>query len=145
MSWLGSPRLRVVLLAVLIPLAAYVLWRFPWVATANVVARADVGLLVIALFANLTAIFAKGWAWSLLLQAVGRHRFRTAQEANLIGAAVNNLSVSVVGEVERVRYLAAAEGLPAGRVAVSVVWARAVEGAALALMLAAACALLDFH
>ena len=136
---------RTVLLALLIPAGTVVLWRFPWLAAAHVVATADTGLLTLALIANLTALFAKGCAWHLLLRPVAPHRFRMAQEANLIGAAVNNLSVSLVGEVERVRYLASAEGLPVGRVAVSVVWTRAVEGAALALVLVAASAFLDFH
>src|SRR5262249_8690373 len=117
----------------------------PWIPAARTLVAADTGLLTLALFANLVALFAKGWAWHLLLQPIARHRFRVAQEANLIGAAVNNLSVSVVGELERVRYLASTEALPMGRVAVSVVWTRAVEGAALALVLLGASAFLDFH
>src|SRR5215510_10836460 len=141
-SW---SRWRLVLLALLVPVAFVVLWRFPWMAAAGAVERADVALLTIALVANLAALFAKGWAWHLLLAPVAPHRFRAAQEANLVGAAVNNLSVSVVGEVERVRYLASLERLPAATVAVSVVWARAMEGAALALVLAVSSMVLDFH
>jgi uncharacterized membrane protein YbhN (UPF0104 family) len=138
-------RWRLVILAVVVPIACVVLWRFPWVPAADAVARADVALLSIALVANLVALFAKGWAWHLLLAPVAPHRFRAAQEANLVGAAVNNLSVSVVGEVERVRWLSSTEGLPASTVTASVVWARAMEGAALALVLAVSSALLDFH
>ena len=139
------PRWRLVVLALVAPLALVVLWRFPWVPAAESVARADLTLLTIALLANLAALFAKGWAWHLLLATVAPHRFRAAQEANLVGAAVNNLSVSVVGEVERVRYLSSVEHLPAGTVAVSVVWARAMEGAALAVVLAVASVTLDLH
>jgi len=138
-------RWRLVLLASLVPLGAVVLWRFPWIQAAGVVERADAGFLTLALAANLAAIFAKGWAWSLLLDPVGPHRFLVAQEANLVGAAVNNLSVSVVGEVERVRYLSFVEDLSPGKVAVSVVWARALEGAALALVLVAGSIFLDLH
>jgi uncharacterized membrane protein YbhN (UPF0104 family) len=138
-------RWRLVILAVVTPIACVVLWRFPWVPAAESIARADLALLTLALLANLAAIFAKGWAWHLLLKPVAPHRFSSAQEANLVGAAINNISVSVVGEVERVRYLASAEALPAATVAVSVVWARAMEGAALALVLAAGSVFLDFH
>jgi uncharacterized membrane protein YbhN (UPF0104 family) len=138
-------RWRLVILAVVLPIACVVLWRFPWVPAADAVARADLALLTIALVANLAALFAKGWAWHLLLAPVAPHRFVAAQEANLVGAAVNNLSVSVVGEVERVRWLSSEERLPASTVTASVVWARAVEGAALALVLAVGSAFLDFH
>jgi uncharacterized membrane protein YbhN (UPF0104 family) len=137
-------RWRLVVLAILVPIAAVVLWRFPWVPAADAVAKADLALLTIALVANLVAIFAKGSAWHLLLNPVARHRYLAAQEANIVGAAVNNVSISVVGEVERVRYLATAERLPTATVAVSVVWARAIEGAALALVLAAGSLVLDF-
>src|SRR6185369_13774665 len=50
-----------------------------------------------------------------------------------------------VGEVARVRYLAHVERVPMGLVAASVVWARAVEGAGLALVLVAGSAALDAH
>ena len=136
---------RIVLAALLVPLGALVLWRFPWIAAARAMAGADPMLLGLALCANLAALFAKGWAWHLLLRPAAPHRFRVAQEANMIGAAVNNLSVSVVGELERIRYLASSERLPMATVAVSVVWARAIEGAALALVLVSASAFLDFH
>ena len=142
---LRRPSWRLVLLAILVPAGVFVLWRFPWLQAAQAVQSADGVLLVLALAANLTAIFAKGCAWHLLLAPVAPHRFRVAQEANLVGAAVNNLSVSVVGEVERVRYLAHVERVPMGLVAVSVVWARAVEGAALAIVLVAGSAALDAH
>jgi uncharacterized membrane protein YbhN (UPF0104 family) len=137
-------RWRPWVLLALLPIAIVVLWRFPWASAAEAVERADLALLAVALVANLVAIFAKGTAWHLLLKPVARHRFSAAQEANLIGAAVNNVSISVVGEVERVRYLATSERLPAATVAVSVVWARAIEGAALALVLAVGSLMLEF-
>src|SRR5712672_1753090 len=121
-----GPALKFALLAVGAAALAVFLGRFPWRETPRVLARANPAILGIALAVNLGSLVAKGWAWYFLLRPSARCRWRAAQEANLIGAAMNSISVTVVGETTRVQDLASREGLPIGAVAASVVRVRAV-------------------
>jgi uncharacterized membrane protein YbhN (UPF0104 family) len=127
-----GPALRLALLAVGACALALFLRRFPWREVPLVLARADPAILGTALAVNLGSLVAKGWAWWFLLQPAAACRWRAAQEANLIGSAMNSVSVTVVGETVRVQDLSLREGLPLGPVAASVVRVRAVEALALA-------------
>jgi undecaprenyl-diphosphatase len=113
-------------------------FRFPWQATRDAVFGADplalLGLVVVALL----CLVAKGWAWHLLLVPAAPHRWRSAQDANLVGAAVNTLSVAVIGEAARIRRLMRLEGVPLGTGVASVVWARALEAVGLAVFVLSA-------
>jgi uncharacterized membrane protein YbhN (UPF0104 family) len=123
--------------------AALFLARFPWSEIPAVLARANPEILGIALVVNLSSLVAKGSAWYLLLRPASPCGWRAAQEANLLGAAMNSVSVSVIGETARVQDLAIREGIPVGRVAASVVRVRAVEALALACFMMLAPALLS--
>jgi uncharacterized membrane protein YbhN (UPF0104 family) len=111
--------------------------RFPWQDLTNTLTRAQPGPLVLAAVVSLLALGAKGWAWHLLLQPVAPHRWSTAQEANLVGAAVNYISVAVMGEAARIRLLVTRDPVPVSAAVSSVVWARAIEGIGLALFILA--------
>ena len=63
--------------------------RFPWRDMSATFAHADPLRLTLAALISLAALSAKGWAWHLLLKPVARHRWWLAQEANLVGAAVD--------------------------------------------------------
>jgi uncharacterized membrane protein YbhN (UPF0104 family) len=125
---------RVVRLAILV-VAVRTLWVFPRVATGRALLSADARLLWIALVVNLASLVAKGWSWHLLLEPLAPHRMRAALEATIIGAAVNNLSVSVVGEGERACDLARQARIPLPTVVLSIAWARGIEGVAFAILL----------
>src|SRR5207247_1490770 len=92
-------------------------------------------LLAVAFVVNLSSLVAKGWGWHLILKPVAPHRWRVAQEANLVGAAVNDLSVAVAGEAARVHVIAQRGGVPVAAALSSVVWTRVAEALALALFL----------
>ena len=70
-------------------LALKFLTGFPWHVTFAALVDADRWLLLVALAVNLSSLVAKGWGWHLLLKPVAPHSWRVAQEANLVGAAVN--------------------------------------------------------
>jgi len=127
--------LRWVLTGLGAALAVVALVRFPWALTFSLLARANPRILWAALLINLTSLLFKGWSWHVLLRRVAPTRWRVAQEANLVGAAVNNLSVSVMGEAARIQYVVVRDFLPWSLVLASVVWARAVEALALALFM----------
>jgi uncharacterized membrane protein YbhN (UPF0104 family) len=127
--------LRIGFLAACAVALALFLHRFPWSTMTDVIARAHPGLLAAALVVNLVSFLAKGSAWYFLLRDGGKCRWLAAQEANLLGAATNSVSVSVAGETARVRDLATREAIPIGRVAASVVRTRAVEALALACLI----------
>jgi len=116
--------------------------HFPWAGTVDAIADADWRLLAAASLANLASLVAKGWAWDLLLRPAAPHRWRTAQAATFVGAAVNSVSVSVSGEAARVQLAASRDGVPIGAAIWSLVWARVVEAIALVLFLAVALALI---
>jgi uncharacterized membrane protein YbhN (UPF0104 family) len=114
-------------------LALKFLAQFPWPATARVLASTDGMLLGAAVLCNLLSIGAKGCAWHLLLKVVAPIRWRTGLAATYAGAAVNAISVSVTGEAARIQYVVRSDGVPVPVAISSVLWARAVEGMALAI------------
>ena len=126
-------------------LALKFLTGFPWQVTFAALLDADRWLLAIALAVNLSSLVAKGWGWHLILRTVAPHSWRVAQEANLVGAAVNDLSVAVAGEAARVHWIVQRGGVPAGATVSSVVWARVAEGLALALFLVMAPSVLQLE
>ena len=111
------------------------LFRFPWASTMEALEEVDVGLLATALVINLISPFAKGWAWHVLLKSVAPNRWWTAQEANLLGTAVNSLAAGVSGEAARISYIAHRDHVPLRPAVLSVVWSRGVEALGLALFL----------
>lgn len=121
----------------------YFLYKFPWSDLPDVLLRADPGLLWAALAVNLTSLLAKGFAWYFLLRSTVPCRWRAVQESNLIGTAMNSLSVALLGETARVQDLSAREGVPVGPVAASVVRTRATEALALACFMLLAPAVLS--
>jgi len=110
-------------------------FRFPWRHTLETLAQVNAGLLATALLINLLVPLSKGWAWHLLLNTVAPHRWRVAQEATLIGSAVNSLTAGVAGEAARISVVMQRDGVPLRPAVLSVVWSRAVEGLGLGLFL----------
>jgi uncharacterized membrane protein YbhN (UPF0104 family) len=131
------------LVAVGLVAALVFVFRFPWETTLAALEDVDLGLLLSALLINLVSPVAKGWAWQLLLQAVAPCRWWVAQEANLIGTAVNSLAAGVTGEAARISLVMQRDGVPARPALLSVAWSRAVEGLGLALFLVVAPFVLD--
>jgi uncharacterized membrane protein YbhN (UPF0104 family) len=131
-----------VLALVSLVLAVRFALRFPWAGTVNAIADADWLLLAAASLANIASLVAKGWAWHLVLRPSAPHRWRTAQAATLVGAAVNSVSVSVSGEAARVQLVASRDGVPLPAGFWSLVWARLIEAVALMFFLAAALAVI---
>ena len=115
--------------------ACVVFFRFPWQHTTTILAEVNAGLLTTALLINLVSPFAKGWAWHLLLKPVAPNRWWVAQEANLIGTAVNTLAAGVAGEAARISLIMRRDAVPFRPALLSVAWSRAVEGLGLALFL----------
>jgi len=118
---------------------------FPWRVTVTTLFAADPWLLAVALVVNLSSLVAKGWAWHLILKPAAPHSWRAAQEANLVGSAVNDLSVAVAGEVARVHLIAREAGVPVGAAVSSVVWTRVAEALALAVFLVMAPSVLELE
>jgi uncharacterized membrane protein YbhN (UPF0104 family) len=108
---------------------------FPWRVTFAALLDADPWLLAIAFVVNLSSLAAKGWGWHVILEPIAPHGWRVAQEANLVGAAVNDLSVAVAGEAARVHLIVQRGGVPVAAAVSSVVWTRLAEALALALFL----------
>jgi uncharacterized membrane protein YbhN (UPF0104 family) len=120
------------------PFAFHFLLRFPWSHTLDAIADADWLLLGLAAVMNLASLVAKGWAWHLLLRPAAPHRWRTAQRATFVGAAVNAVSISVSGEAARLQTLMAGDAMPIGSALASLIWSRIVEAMALVLFLGVA-------
>src|SRR5438270_11788706 len=118
---------------------------FPWRVTFAALLGANPWLLAIAFAANLSSLVAKGWGWHLVLKPAAPHSWRHAQEANLVGAAVNDLSVAAAGEAARVHVIAQRAGVPIAAAVSSVAWTRLAEALALALFLVMAPSLLDLE
>ncbi len=129
--------LRVLLLAGLGALAVRVALHFPWGEAGAALMATDPRLLVAALVVNLLSLVAKGWAWQRLLRPSTGARWLPVQRANLLGSAVSDVSVSLVGEAARVQALAR-EGLPVGLTAISVATVRLSELVALGIVVACA-------
>jgi uncharacterized membrane protein YbhN (UPF0104 family) len=108
---------------------------FPWRVTFAALLEASPWPLLIALVVNLSSLAAKGWAWHLILKPIAPHDWRVAQEANLVGSAVNDLAVAVAGEAARVHLIVTRGGVPVAAAVSSVVWTRLAEALALALFL----------
>jgi len=128
-----------------VALALKFLAGFPWRVTVAALFAADPWLLAVALVVNLSSLAAKGWAWHLILKPVAPHSWRAAQEANLVGSAVNDLSVAVAGEAARVHLIAREAGVPVGVAVSSVVWTRVAEALALAVFLVMAPSVLELE
>lgn len=120
------------------PIAARFLVQFPWGHMLQAIGEADWLLLALAATVNLASLVAKGWAWHLLLEPGVPHRWRTAQQATFVGAAVNSVSISVSGEAARLQMLMARDAVPFGAALASIVWSRIVEAMALVLFLGVA-------
>jgi uncharacterized membrane protein YbhN (UPF0104 family) len=116
-------------------IAAAVMGRFPWHAILGALTGMRIGLLAAAAGVNLLSPLFKGWAWHLVLAPVSPQRWRSAQRANLVGTAVNSISVGVTGEAARVALLHRLDAVPLRRAALSVGWTRIVEAIGLALFL----------
>jgi len=134
---------RLALGAVAVVALPLFLYKFPWTLVAGVLLRADPAILWAALAVNLVSLVAKGFAWYFLLRSSAPCRWRAVQESNLLGTAMNSLSVALLGETARVQDLSAREGVPVGPVAASVVRTRATEALALACFMVLAPALLS--
>jgi uncharacterized membrane protein YbhN (UPF0104 family) len=111
---------------------------FPWRGAVQGALAANLGLVALALVVNLVSLGLKGWAWQLILRPIRRIPWRSAQAATLAGAAVADLATSLVGEAARLHLLTVKTGLSFRYGLASVVYVRAVEGLALALVLASA-------
>lgn len=124
------------LLAVLV-LAAGVRFAatFPWNDTWATLESAEWWMLAAAGGWNLLSLAAKAWAWQLLMRSVAPLRFRTAQAATFVGAAVNSVGVAMSGEAARVHVLGTRDGIPAGAAIRSIVASRLVEAIALGIFL----------
>jgi uncharacterized membrane protein YbhN (UPF0104 family) len=136
----GRP-LRLALLALLGLMTFHMALHFPWARAGAALLSTDRVLLGVALVVNLVSLAAKGWAWHRLLRVNTSARWDRVQRANLLGSAVSDVSISLVGEAARVRALAK-EGLPLGLTAVSVAVVRLAEAVALAIVVACAVLLL---
>ena len=121
--------------ATLVVLAARWLVHFPWRDTGQALVRASLLMLGLAAAVNLSSFLFKGTAWHLLLASVAPNRWKTAMSATLVGAAVNNFSVSVSGEAARVGVMCQRDGVPLRAAVSSVAWSRATEGIGLALLI----------
>jgi uncharacterized membrane protein YbhN (UPF0104 family) len=110
--------------------------RFPWSGTLTTVMQADWLLLAAAAVANIVSLAAKAWAWHLVLLQRARHRWRTAQAATFVAAAVNSVSVSVSGEVARLHLASSRDDVPVNAGLWSLIWSRLIEAVALVVFLA---------
>jgi len=124
-------------------LGSILVFRFPWERTLAALEEVNVTLLVMATLINLLSPMAKGWAWHLLLGAVSRNRWWIAQEANLVGTAVNSVAAGVTGEAARVSIIARRDAVPVRAAVLSIVWSRGVEALGLTLFLVLAPIVLD--
>lgn len=130
--------LRVGALAILVALAVRVGLHFPWARTGEALVHTNQLLLVAALLINLVSLMAKGWGWHRLLRPDTNAGWLNVQRANLLGSAVGDVSVALVGEAARVRALVRDEDLPVGLTAISVAAARLAEAVALGIVIACA-------
>jgi uncharacterized membrane protein YbhN (UPF0104 family) len=126
---------RPLAISLMLAVAVVALARLPWLPMLQQIRGADARLLVLAAGLQLAGLAAKGWSWYLLLRPVACLRWRHAQQATLIGAAVNALSVSVAGEAARIQSIRKLEHVPLGQAVASVAWQRAIEAIGLAIFL----------
>ena len=114
-------------------LALRIVLKFPWQDTGAALVGVNLWLLGAAFAVNLLSPVAKAWGWQLLLRPLAPARWWTAQEANLVGTAVNIVGVGVSGEAARITLLHQRDGVPVRAGVLSVIAARAVEALGLAL------------
>ncbi len=124
--------LRIVITLAALGGAAYALRRMSWKQIGAAFAHADLLLLLAATIVNVFSLAAKGEAWHLLLRPLAPHGGWAAQVANLIGSAVNSISVSVAGDAVRVHEIVRREKVPLRPAVQSVVATRVLEGVTLA-------------
>jgi uncharacterized protein (TIRG00374 family) len=110
-------------------------FTFPWRETLAALRNTRPWLLVIAGAIHLVAFIAKGWAWQLLLKPVAPCRWWVCQEANMVGTAINNVSIMLVGEGTRAKIVRDRDGIPLGLGISSILWARILEGVSYAFFL----------
>ncbi len=121
-----------------VALALRVVLKFPWQETGAAFVGINLWLLGAAFAVNLCSPLAKAWGWQVLLRPVASARWWTAQEANLVGTAVNIVGVGVSGEAARITLLHQRDGVPVRAGVLSVIAARAVEALGLALFVVVA-------
>ncbi len=97
------------------------LLRFPWRTTVQTLEMVNTTLLAAALMINLVSPLAKGWAWHLLLAPIAPNRWWVAEEANLIGTAVNSVAAGVTGEAARISLIVQRDAVPLRAAVLSVV------------------------
>ena len=119
-------------------LALRVVLKFPWQEAGAALVGVNLWLLGAGFVVNLFSPLAKAWGWQVLLRPVARARWWTAQEANLVGTAVNIVGVGVSGEAARITLLHQRDGVPVRAGVLSVIAARAVEALGLALFVVVA-------
>ncbi len=108
-------------------LALRVMLNFPWQETGAALVGVDFWLLGAAFAVNLLSPVAKAWGWQVLLRPLAPARWWTAQEANLVGTAVNIVGVGVSGEAARITLLHQRDDVPIRAGVLSVIAARTVE------------------
>jgi uncharacterized protein (TIRG00374 family) len=113
-------------------------FSFPWAETLAALRTTRLWLLVVAATLHLISFIAKGWAWQLLLQPVAPCRWWVCQEANMVGTAINNVSIMLVGEGTRAKIVRDRDGVPIRIGISSILWARILEGISYAFFLAIA-------
>lgn len=122
---------RAIVAAVLVAFAVIFVGKFPWQTTLEALRDASLVVLTLATVINLASMFAKAWAWYLLLRPRAALRFSSAQVATYVGAAVNCLSISVGGEAARVAVLSRRDGVGFADAAAGILASRVVEALAL--------------
>jgi uncharacterized protein (TIRG00374 family) len=124
---------------------AFLVWaafNFPWADTLSALRETELWLLAIAAVIHLLSFVAKGWAWQLLLKPVAPCRWWVCQEANMVGTAINNVSIMLVGEGTRAKIVRDRDAVPFGIGISSILWARVLEAVSYAFFLAIAPAFL---
>jgi uncharacterized protein (TIRG00374 family) len=120
--------IRLIFNLLVLALLVWAVLSFPWAETLAALKNTRLWLLAVAAFVHLLCFVAKGWAWQLLLNPVARTRWWVTQEANMVGTAINNVSVMLVGEGTRANILHDRDQVPYGIAYASILWARALEG-----------------
>lgn len=130
--------LSIVMLLLLVLYARTVDWSTAW----RVMRTASLGLLGIALVANLVTLAAKAVVWWLLLRPVGVSSFDLVARATVAGAALNNVLVANSGEAARVVIVARASGTSSAAVLAALALERVFDFLGYIVLLACAAFLL---
>jgi hypothetical protein len=127
--------LKTLIILAAVILAARIIRSFPWRGTYQALLGANLLILGVALAVNLMSLVVKGTSWDILLRPLAPHRWSSVQIANLIGSAINCLSVSVAGEAVRIHSIVGRDRIPPEAGIISVIWERLIEGIGLAAFL----------